>query len=212
MSTRAKHCSTDKGDKQRYAFFGPKTARALTPYMAICEKRSFRSNAVLVNRDGTPMNRRHAHQTIARFGRRANVSEKRCIPNTLRHTSALFFLRRGGDALSLQRLLGHTTLAMTNRYVSSATVDDPTGAVVEQLPHRDAARDRFRPPVADWANRRAPVHRGALSASRPVALIAVKNTHGDDLCQIFRQCVQFCLALAPVVARRPIGRKSLKHL
>lgn len=113
-----------KGRKQRIVFYGPKTARALTRYLAICEKRIFKSNAVFVNRDGTSMNRRHAHQTIARLGRRANVREKRCSPHTLRHTSALFFLRRGGDALSLQRLLGHTTLAMTNRYVSSATVDD----------------------------------------------------------------------------------------
>jgi site-specific recombinase XerD len=113
-----------KGDRQRYVFFGPKTARALTRYLAVCDMQRFRSNAVFVNRDGTPMNRRHAHQTIVRLGRRANVREKRCSPHTLRHTSALFFLRRGGDALSLQRLLGHTTLAMTNRYVSSVTVDD----------------------------------------------------------------------------------------
>ncbi len=113
-----------KGDKQRYVFFGPKTARALTRYLATCDRHGFRANAVFVNRDGTPMNRRHAHQTIVRLGRRANVPGKRSSPHTLRHTSALFFLRRGGDALSLQRLLGHTTLAMTNRYVSSATVDD----------------------------------------------------------------------------------------
>lgn len=113
-----------KGDRQRYVFFGPKTARALTRYLSACEKRRFRSNAVFVNRDGTPMNRRHAHQTVARLGRRANVREKRCSPHTLRHTSALLYLRRGGDALSLQRLLGHSTLAMTNRYVSSTTVDD----------------------------------------------------------------------------------------
>lgn len=113
-----------KGDRQRFVFFGPKTARSLTRYLSVCETQRFRSNAVFVNRDGTPMNRRHAHQTIARLGRRANVREKRCSPHTLRHTSALFFQRGGGDALSLQRLLGHTTLAMTNRYVSSVTVDD----------------------------------------------------------------------------------------
>ena len=74
------------------------------------------------------MNRRHAHQTIARLGKRANIREKRCSPHTLRHTAAVLFLRRGGDALSLQRLLGHTTLAMTTHYVASASLDDVEAA------------------------------------------------------------------------------------
>jgi site-specific recombinase XerD len=113
-----------KGGKQRYVFFGQKTARSLMRYLATCESKGFRSRSIFVNHDGTPMNRRHAHQTVARLGRRANIRDKRCSPHTLRHTSALFFLRRGGDALSLQRLLGHTTLTMTNRYVASTSIDD----------------------------------------------------------------------------------------
>ena len=113
-----------KGQKQRYVFFGPKTTRALLRYVAARDKLSLRSAVVFVNRDGTPMNRRHACQTITRLGRRANITDKRCSPHTLRHSSALLFLRRGGDSLSLQRLLGHTTLFMTNRYLGSITVDD----------------------------------------------------------------------------------------
>lgn len=113
-----------KGQKQRYVFFGPKTTRALLRYIAAREKKRLRSSVAFVNHDGTSMNRRHACQTITRLGRRANIRNKRCSPHTLRHTSALLFLRRGGDALSLQRLLGHTTLAMTNRYLGSVSVDD----------------------------------------------------------------------------------------
>jgi site-specific recombinase XerD len=113
-----------KGQKQRYVFFGPKTTRALLRYFAAREKARLRSSVVFVNHDGTAMNRRHACQTITRLGRKANIREKRVSPHTLRHSSALLFLKRGGDSLSLQRLLGHTTLAMTNRYLGSISVDD----------------------------------------------------------------------------------------
>jgi site-specific recombinase XerD len=113
-----------KGQKQRYVFFGPKTTRALLRYLAARDKKRLRSSVVFVNHDGTAMNRRHACQTITRLGRRANIRNKRCSPHTLRHSSALLFLRRGGDSLSLQRLLGHTTLAMTNRYLGSVSLDD----------------------------------------------------------------------------------------
>jgi len=113
-----------KGQKQRYVFFGPKTTRALLRYFAARDKKRLCSSVVFVNHDGTPMNRRHACQTITRLGRRANIRDKRCSPHTLRHSSALLFLRRGGDSLSLQRLLGHTTLSMTNRYLGSVSLDD----------------------------------------------------------------------------------------
>ncbi len=112
-----------KGQKQRFAFFGSRTADALLRYVTLREKLYLRSSVLFFNRDGSPMNRRHALRIVARLGRRANISGKRCSPHTIRHSSALLFLQRGGDALSLQRLLGHTTLQMTRRYVNSR-IDD----------------------------------------------------------------------------------------
>jgi site-specific recombinase XerD len=48
------------------------------------------------------------------YGRKLGV---RIRPYDLRHSFATWFLRNGGNALALQRTLGHTTLEMTKRYV-----------------------------------------------------------------------------------------------
>ena len=41
----------------------------------------------------------------------------------LRHTFALWFIRNGGSAFALQKILGHTTLEMTKTYVNIAMTD-----------------------------------------------------------------------------------------
>jgi len=43
--------------------------------------------------------------------------------HAFRHTFATGYLRRGGSSLHLQRVLGHTSQAMTARYVSLQTAD-----------------------------------------------------------------------------------------
>lgn len=54
-------------------------------------------------------------RVVRRCLRRAGIS--RGGPHLIRHTFARLYLRAGGDAFSLQRILGHQDIAMTRVYV-----------------------------------------------------------------------------------------------
>ena len=57
------------------------------------------------------------------FRRLANVVRidgVRLSPHTLRHSFALLYIENGGDPFSLQRILGHSTQAMTAKYINMA--------------------------------------------------------------------------------------------
>ncbi|KAB2332921.1 tyrosine-type recombinase/integrase [Bacillus mesophilum] len=54
---------------------------------------------------------------LKKYGKKVGVAGVRCSPHTFRHYFAVKFLRSGGESFSLMRILGHTDMAMTNRYV-----------------------------------------------------------------------------------------------
>lgn len=112
-----------KGRRQRIVYYGPRTARCLLRYLRARRRIATAPCRLLVNRSGSPLNRRHVHQQVARLARRAAVFGVRVSPHTLRHTFATWYLRNGGDVFSLQRQLGHSSLSMTRRYLDLADGD-----------------------------------------------------------------------------------------
>jgi len=54
---------------------------------------------------------------------RTATSPVRCSPHTLRHTFGISYLRNGRSVLDVKRVLGHRSLAMTNRYLHMAETD-----------------------------------------------------------------------------------------
>ena len=64
---------------------------------------------------GEPLTPRGLRQAIVRIGQRAGV---KVTPHLLRHSFARLWVVQGGASLPLQTFLGHSSLAVTERYVT----------------------------------------------------------------------------------------------
>lgn len=123
-----------KGRKERILHVSASTAKALWRYHASREDLSDTSY-VFAARDGTPLNRNNLRRGLQIIGARAGVKD--ITVHRFRHTFAIMFLRNGGTVFALQRLLGHSSLDMVERYVAIAQTD------IERA-HKEAS------PVANW--------------------------------------------------------------
>jgi integrase/recombinase XerD len=108
-----------KGDKERVVFFSAETMRAMKKY-AMRDRRA-ECDRFFQTEEGRSLTPSGLLHVTKRVGQRAQVTNVH--PHRFRHTFALTFLRQGGNVLALQRLLGHTTLAMTQRHVAMVSDD-----------------------------------------------------------------------------------------
>jgi integrase/recombinase XerD len=110
-----------KGDKGRILPISAPTSKALWRYLTARPDSLPSDPLILSSRGGGPFTTAGLLCLVRRLGDRAGVPGAH--PHRFRHTFAINFLRNGGNALELQRLLGHSTLEMVNRYVALAQVD-----------------------------------------------------------------------------------------
>ncbi len=69
-----------------------------------------------------PIIRQTAWKMIKQVAKKAGL-QKRVFPHLMRHSSAIFRLRQT-DPKSLQIFLGHSSLMMTMRYLSTLSAED----------------------------------------------------------------------------------------
>lgn len=114
-----------KGGHERGVPYGRRLEADLRRYVGSVRPRAELTpeGHLFLSTAGRPMTRELVYQAMRRIGARADFGRTRVSPHTCRHTFALAFLRNGGNVLALQRILGHSDLAMVRRYVELAEVD-----------------------------------------------------------------------------------------
>ena len=110
-----------KGDKERIVAFGSNCQRALTHYAHNCriENQDRGADVFFLCIDGHPMTPDALRSLTERLSKSAGIP--RLHPHLMRHTYATRFLLNGGNVFLLQQNLGHTTLAMVQKYVHIAS-------------------------------------------------------------------------------------------
>jgi len=106
-----------KGRKERLAFLGNKAKAALKTYLERRGKllRENKQNALFLNYHGRRLSARSIARIIKNYSLKCGLM-KRVSPHILRHTFATHLLGQGADLRIVQELLGHTSLATTQRY------------------------------------------------------------------------------------------------
>jgi len=114
-----------KGDKQRAIPLGRNSRKVLLRYLRRYRPEPSRPHCerVFLTRSGTPMRADYLYKVISDACRKVGIKGKRLGPHTCRHTFARSFLLNGGDLLTLQRILGHTSLEVVKLYVNLRTED-----------------------------------------------------------------------------------------
>lgn len=108
-----------KGRKEREIPLGIKSRQALHKYIRRFRKQAKPDDVVFISRFHKPMTVHGLDMIIYRLGRWANVKGVRVSAHTFRHTFAVGFILGGGDVYLLSRMLGHSTVAITENYLKA---------------------------------------------------------------------------------------------
>ena len=98
---------------ERVVRYGKTTAKALATYLKLRSKVNGHNESLWLTGKGVTLKDSSVETLFIKLSKRTGIAVH---PHLLRHTFATMWLKNGGDSLMLQRLLGHTTLMMTNKY------------------------------------------------------------------------------------------------
>lgn len=131
-----------KGNKERIVPVLPVVSAAIAEYLRLCPYPLEPADLLFVGARGGPLNPGVVQRQVRRLRVALGLPDS-TTPHALRHSFATHLLRAGGELRAIQELLGHASLATTQRYTD---VDAARLQAVHRAAHPRARLTRS-PPV-----------------------------------------------------------------
>ena len=106
---------TGKGNKQRMVPLLPVVTAAIADYLAACPFAQDNSSPLFLGKRGGKLSARRVQERLQGLRHLLGLPDS-ATPHALRHSFATHLLAGGGDLRAIQELLGHASLASTQRY------------------------------------------------------------------------------------------------
>lgn len=107
-----------KGKKERVVPVGKKALEAIDTYLTYRDQ--FSSEILFLSVKGKSLDRATIWRIVKHYAKKAGIV-KSISPHTLRHSFATHLLEMGADLRIIQEMLGHASIATTDRYTHLTT-------------------------------------------------------------------------------------------
>lgn len=123
--------SNTKGKKSRYVFFSPKLAYELRRWLKY-KDRYLETELLFPTNRGTPLGVRNFERNLRCYSERADLKD--IHPHCFRNNFAKRFLMSGGDIYTLSRILGHSSVSVTEAEYLDLDVTDLRKQYIQHSP------------------------------------------------------------------------------
>jgi integrase/recombinase XerD len=126
-----------KGDKATVRPVHPSADDALMRWLDTRRTLGLKNGPLFCTLDGGPMSDRYVRDLLKRLAAKAGI-DKRVHPHGLRHTYADELRNAGADVVVISKALGHSSIAVTARYLDHLTNGQAVDAIAAlDLPEVD---------------------------------------------------------------------------